>query len=465
MCSMSKRLWVVFGAVGLVGLLGPAPAEAQPTCPPDVRGCHAEDADWAYNAALFDTVDFDTGWVPSGSPLQLRLTFVLAGETDVEVGGTPTASWPPPIEARVPGRPGTGYLRSNYGLELRLYFRFEVEVPPGITYDEEFEIDIPSIPMDLRAFDETGWDPFLFPPADPALVSDATEDITVVEVGLGSLGIPGVGGGLRADANLSLDTSYQTLRIVVDDGDALPIITMPDQASILVPTGSTANYGAFRDYTVRPEGILEYLLRLNVIPTVFLEVAGVDFTFPVATLPIELADLMEDVVFDDVTIHVPLPDVDIRPRELDFGSLPVGESEVALLTIENAGEAELEVEFDPAPAGFTAPTELITVPPMSSRRVEVGFAPTMEGPAFGMLLAQTNDPDTPTVLIRLRGEGTVPLVPDAGADDMGVQGDAGTPGGVAGGSCGCRTAGGERHPAAPLALLALGAALVIRRRR
>ena len=449
-----------FATIALLALAGPA--LAQPTCPADVVGCYAEDADWQWENSLFDTVDFDTGWVPSGSALQLRFTFQLAGSTQVEVGGTPTMSWPPPIEARVPGRPGTGYLNSNYGLEIRLYFRFSVTVA-GVSFDFEEEIDIPFIPMDLRAFAETGWDPFIFPPADPIMISDATEDIELVSVGLGSIvSIPGVDGGLRVDTNLELDTFYQTLRIVMDDGDS-PEITMPDGVSILAPTGATANYGPARDVLIRPEGILEYILRLNIIPTIFLDVLGTGFTFPVAMLPIQLADLDDDVIFDDVLVHVPLPDVDLRPRMIDFGDVEVGDTATELLTIENAGEAELEVLFDPIPTGFTAPTELLTLAPMSTRRVEVECVPTDEGPMAGMLFANTNDPDSPTVLVQLRCNGLVPPQPDMGPADMFVGVDAGDPGGVAGGACGCRTAGHRTR--APWLLGLFGLLLFVRRRR
>ncbi len=438
-------------------------ALAQPTCPPDVVGCYAEDADWDWQNSLFDTVDFDSGWVPSGSDLQLRFTFQLAGETQVEVGGTPTMSWPPPIEARVPGRPGTGYLSSNYGLEIRLYFRFSVRVA-GISYTFEDEIDIPFIPMDLRSFDETGWDPFLFPPAAPVMVSDATENIELVSVGLGSIvSIPGVDGGLRVDANLELDTFYQTLRIVMDDGDS-PTITMPDGVSILAPVGATSDYGAARDVLIRPEGILDYILRLNFIPTIFLDVLGTGFTFPVATLPIELADLEDEVIFDDVTVHVPLPDVDIRPRMIDFGDVEVGETATDTLIVNNDGEAELEVLFDPIPAGFTAPTTLVTLPPSSTEFIEVACAPTDEGPMAGMLIANTNDPDSPAVLIQLRCNGLVPPQPDLGPSDMFVGMDAGNPGGVAGGACGCRTVG-TSESRAPWALGLFGLLLFVRRRR
>ena len=458
MCSRPAALSATIALLALA-----QPALAQPTCPVDVVGCHAEDADWEWESSLFDTVDFDTGWVPSGSDLQLRFTFHLAGSTQVEVGGTPTMSWPPPIEGRVPGRPGTGYLSSDYGLEIRLYFRFTLRVA-GMTFNFEEEIDIPSIPMDLRAFAETGWDPFLFPPADPVMIRDATENIELVSVGLGSIvSIPGVDGGLTVGTNLELDTFYQTLRIVMDDGDS-PTITMPDGVSVLAPTGATANYGPARDVLIRPEGILEYILRLNIIPEVFVEILGMRFSLASATLPIELADLDDDVIFDDVNIHVPLPDVDLRPRMVDFGDVEVGESATELLTIDNNGEAELEVLFNPIPAGFAAPTDLLTVPPMSSRQVELDCVPTEEGPMAGMLFANTNDPDSPTVLVQLRCNGLVPPRPDMGPADMFVGSDAGNPGGVAGGACGCRTVA-TTEPRAPWALGLFGLLLFVRRRR
>lgn len=459
--SMGMRV-MGLAAGAVLSLMVASPALAQPTCPADVVGCYAEDADWEWENSLFDSVDFDTGWIPSGSDLQLRFTFRLAGETRVEVGGTPTMSWPAPIEARVPGRPGTGYLSSDYGLEIRLYFRFEVSVA-GITYTFMDEIDIPFIPMDLRAFGEEMWDPFLFPPADPVLIRDATEDIELVSVSLGSIvSIPGVDGGLRVDGNLELDTTYQTLRIVMDDGDS-PTITMPDGVSLLAPVGATADYGPARDVLIRPEGILEYLLRLNFIPTIFLDVVGVGFTFPVATLPIELADLDDDVIFDDVNIHVPLPDVDIRPRMIDFGDVEVGDTATETLIVNNDGEAELEVLFDPIPAGFDAPATLLTVPPSSTEFVELACVPTEEGPMAGMLFVNTNDPDSPTELVQLRCNGLVPPQPDLGPPDMGSP-DMGDPGGVAGGACGCRTTAGSSDTNAPLLLGLFGLLFFVRRR-
>jgi len=67
-------------------------AHAQVECSPAAVGCHVEDVDFEHRDGLFDSVDFDTGWVPAGSPLQVRFGVMLGGATRVEMGGTSRTS-------------------------------------------------------------------------------------------------------------------------------------------------------------------------------------------------------------------------------------------------------------------------------------------------------------------------------------------------------------------------------------
>ena len=72
---MTRRLLVLLPCL----LALPAIARAQVECPPDAIGCHAEDVDFRHRSALFDDVMLDTGWVPAGSPLQVRFGLMLGG--------------------------------------------------------------------------------------------------------------------------------------------------------------------------------------------------------------------------------------------------------------------------------------------------------------------------------------------------------------------------------------------------
>lgn len=443
-------------------------AGAQPpdTCPPEHVGCFAEDADWLWRDELFDTIDFDSGWVPSGSPLQLRLTFHLAGTTEIEMGGTPTVSWPPPLELVVPGRNGTGRFLIDYGLEIRAFFRFDVEVA-GIRYTFEDEIDIPFIPADLRFFDEMMFDPFLLPPSAGVMLDDRTDPFELASLDLGSfVGIPGVGGGLRLDAEGELRASYRSTEIVVRDAASgtVPPILM-ELGTTEIPPDSAAGYGGSRDLYIHPEGVLGYEGAIVFSSTVFLDVLGVDFDFPIAEIPIDIIELMNDVIFDEVLVHVPLPDIAVSPAEIDFGAVLAGESLSMPLRIENLGEAELEVDFRPV-TSFTPAVRSVDLAPSAFTNVQIVFSPAMEGPIDELLVLETNDPDAPLVMVRLLGEGVLParmdagpdaFMPDAGPGDAGVDASRA---GVSGGGCGCRTATGGDAFAGLMLLL-----VFVRRRR
>lgn len=417
------------------------------SCPPDHVGCFREDAAWMWEDTLVDTVDFDSGWVPAGSPIQLRLSFHLAGATMIAMEGTPTVSWPPPLEVRVPGREGTGLFLIDYGMEIRAWFRFDVEVA-GVRYTFENEIDIPLLPMDLRFHDELLFDPFLLPDSEPAVVADRTEPIPIVNLDLGGfVGIPGVGGGLRLDAQGDLRASYRTTALVVQD--AAPILEELG-ATVARPDPGEAEFGASKDLLIHPEGVLDYEGALVFSPTLFLDVVGRGFDFPLTEIPLDLVALSREVVFDDVLVHVPLPDIEVAATELDFGEVLVGSSESRLLRVDNRGEALLGVDLA-AVEGFAADRRHLDVPPMSSASVELTFAPTEPGRVSAAMWVASNDPDESMILIRLVGTGLEVPMEDAGWPDAGV--DAGAVPTDGGGGCGCRTT--EGAPASGLWLLLL----------
>ncbi|HJL00105.1 MAG TPA: MYXO-CTERM sorting domain-containing protein [Polyangiaceae bacterium LLY-WYZ-15_(1-7)] len=459
------------GALALALSLVASAAFAQPTCPtvvgdpddPDamsVVGCYAEDVEWVWQDALFEAIRFDSGWVPGGSPLQLRLTFDLAGQTDITMGGTPTVSWPAPLEVRVPGRPGTGSLAIDYGMELKAYFRFDVEVA-GVRYTFEDEIPIPFLPDDLRLLDETGFDPFLFPPEEPAVVMDATSRFQVVELDLagGFIPIPGVGGGLAIDLQGDLETRYRTDRIVV--ADALPLEEEGAVTVVGPDDHDEPGFGPGKDLLVHPEGTLDQTGRILFFPTIFLEIAGRRFDFTLAEIPVPIVMSDQDVVFDDVLVHVPLPDIDLPRTEVDLGEAFVGMRREEVFRIENGGEAPLEVVVAP-PAGFRTDRTFLEIPPMATQSITLSFEPDAAGPAAGNMLLSTNDPDESTLLVRLRGEGLAAPTPDAGPPDAGPMMEPMAP--PMGGGCGCRVAPPE-GASGGLFALALGALVLLRRRR
>ena len=102
------------------------------------------------------------------------------------------------------------------------------------------------------------------------------------------------------------------------------------------------------------------------------------------------------------------PQIVARPENLDFGAVPVGQSEeLDLLRIANVGGHTLEVSalrID-EPAFSALGDTAFKLEPGASRGVTLRFAPAHEGLARGRLAITSNDPKTPTLSLGLVGLG------------------------------------------------------------
>src|SRR5690606_34103571 len=193
---------------------------------------------------------------PAGAGLQARSAVCLGGATEIDLGGTAGTPWPPPLDVAVPGRPGTGRLAIDSGIEIVARIRIDVTVA-GVHYGWEGDIPIPGgIPRDLRLARTVTFDPFLLPPSDPRPVTawDDTDVIEVLNVDLTDalVPIPGIGGGFLVDAVGSLEGSYQTERIEISD--AVGDITREGESVVVRADPGAAELGAFKEYTVLPHG-------------------------------------------------------------------------------------------------------------------------------------------------------------------------------------------------------------------
>ena len=444
----------------MICLFSCATARAQEDCPPDAVGCHAEDVDFQHRDALFDDVMFDSGWVPAGAPLQVRFALFLGGSTQVDMGGTSVTAWPPPLDASVLGRPGTGRLAINYGLEIIARIRFDVTVA-GARYNWEGDIPIPGgVPADLRMADEMVFDPFLLPPdAVPATVMDETGAIRVINYDISDslIPIPGISGGFVLTATAGLEAAYLTHRIVVDDAvDAIET----EGASVVVRADPEApELGGAKDVRLTPEGLVTYDGTITLAPSLFISIAGRRFDLLISDLPIPIGPFDSNTDFNTAEVHVPLPDIRVDPTSLAFENTRVGDSTQLLLTVHNDGEAPLEVSVrEPAPPFSSAETGLM-VPPSSSARLAIDFEPFTSGDRSAVLFLASNDPDEPLVTVQLNGTAF-------GSADAGVSADGGEGGSPTDGGCSCRAARPSTGRLGWIPLLGLGWLVSrVRRRR
>jgi MYXO-CTERM domain-containing protein len=457
MRSASQRV-ALFASILLAT---PSLVHAQAVCPPDSVGCHLGDVDFTHRDALFDDIMFDTGWVPAGSPLQLHFALYVGGSTQVDMGGTAVTAWPPALDVGVAGRPGTGRIAMNYGIEVIADIRIDVEVG-GVRYQWEGPIPLGDFPRDLRVAAEAMFDPFLLPPSTPRpiSVSDMTERVTLYEYDITDslIPIPGIGGGIRVDAVASLDTAYQTERIEIVD--AIEDILTENQRVLVRPAPGLLEFGGSKDLEITPHGSVFYNGVITLYPTLFIELLGQHWDYVIADIPVPLVDLTSETDFNTDTVHVPLPDIDVDPTSLDFGIVVAGETAEELLMVANEGEEPLIVTVAEPAAPFTASQTSFTVPPRSTIRLAVTFHASGSGPVDAMLVLDSNDPDEPSVGVRLHAE--VDGAPMTMADG-GLGGDAGD-GYITDGGCGCRAASGGNQSGILFAFAALAGVLVVRRR-
>lgn len=457
--------------------LGAAPAARAQDCPPDAVGCHRAPIDFEHLDMRLPSVSLDSGWVPASSPIQVRFGLAFMGETEVDLGGTLATYWPFGLTMGTPGRAGQGRLRMAWGLEIVARLRFSLEIA-GTRY--AWEGDIPFVPVrDLRLADETVFDPFVLPGTTPrpVVVSDTTDTIPVVRVGLATIigsAIPGIDGGFDLSVTGALTTSYQTDRILIA-GARGPIET--EGAVVQYWPPGPEGFGAAEDVSVRPEGTITYEGDVVARPAVYIELLGRRFDLAAFDVAIPLVRTSTDTDFDPALVHVPLPDVSVTPTNVDAGLVLVGDVVDRTLTVRNRGEAELVVTIDPPAPALSVSALRLRVPASSEATLGLEITPMTGGMLNETLVLRTNDPDQPVVRVPVTAE---VLVPDAGPGDAGATRDAaqivpdagmagpdagGRPG-LAGGACGCVVPGHRPRSSGPvLAALVLALAAVVVRRR
>lgn len=466
---MRSRVFVAVGALG-VSLASPlwaadggAPDGGLPPAPADVIAEYCSDIDFECTSAplayektvsLPIAFDFDTGWIPPGSGLQVRFFLKIPASTTVKLNGWLETTWPDAMTLATPGGPDAE-LYFDYGLELGAKAKIDVSV---LGIPVHWEDDLPFVPqVDFHLMGATDFQSWGFAPNGPT-VSGKTDKIRVLEVNLLDLaGIPSqiAKGGVALDVQGELSATYETERIRIElAGAADADITTEDGMVNRAFLG-----GAFVEYDVWPEGHVDYSGTLHLIPTFFVEVLGKDFDLGLFDFPITFDIGTEDFVFDPVRVHVPLPDLEQVDPVLDFGSVSVGESKTLSVPLSNIGEAKARatgfVEGKTTKA-FSLSAAETTIASMDSGKVSVAFKPTNSGKAETVLTLVTNDPDNRFQTVTLRGNGVDGPVPKS--DDTKPAPQAEDDGG-----CGCQ-APRTSPRAAGLALFAL-VALVFRRRQ
>ncbi|MFK7927582.1 MAG: MYXO-CTERM sorting domain-containing protein [Myxococcota bacterium] len=390
----------------------------------------------------FDAIEFDTGDLPSGSPVAVRFYLWSKGGSSAEMEAISHITWPDSLTQHIEGVPGTGLLEVVCDLELAAQVTFDIWGYKG-AYDvwrQELELEA-----------ETTFDPLLLDGDEPRSVS-AKATGTGTEAY--STDIPLFAGlELRFNVQVYPQASAELSGSRIETGDT--IITnsevgaqhdLPEWDPGVLELSSV--YVA--DVTASLEAVLQPQLELCAPIFGCFRVARFD-------IPIPLVDETAEQRFSTVRYSHPLPSMEATVSSHDFGEVEVGTLANLQLPLTNVGQLDLEgwlrIEGDGA---FTVFPEYIQASQDNTDGAVITFAPTTDGPIAATLVIESNDPARPELRIPMGGNGWVePELDPDDPDNPRLSGE------VRG--CGCDSAS---SPTGGLAIFGLaGLLLGLRRRR
>lgn len=292
-----------------------------------------------------------------------------------------------------------------------------------------------------QAYDGTDWDIFTWKAGD-AVPTRVTDDYSSYELGPAVSGDRIVWGRPLNEIGL-----YEIFTAV---------LTSPEQAVVEVGVGTSASVG---DVQIAFGSILESgLVTVSKVSTVSplpsgFQLAGLGLGYDISTSaryigPVALAMSyvdagmtpeaeaglklfhFEDGAWQDVTtsvdsvnnvvtgvcdglspfaVCVPVPTVSTSPAQVNFGDVELGASTTAIVTVTNSGarSTPMVVSLDPA-SGVSIvnpPASWPTIAPGASTDIMLSFAPAATGAMGTTLRVGTQDPDHPTLLVPITGNG------------------------------------------------------------
>lgn len=386
----------------------------------------------------FEAIEFDTGSLPSGSPLAVRFYLKSRGGSYAEFLSESHLTWPDALSQQLWGVPGTGWLDVRCDLEIAALVTFDLWGYRG-SYDVWYER--------LRLQRDLSFDPELLPDGSPRSVEVVADGDGLIRPF--RVDVPLVAGlALRFEAEVfprirgSLaGRSYETSgRELVRTGQTLRH-DVPEQDPGVLELSTTfhADAGAGLDVVIQP--------TMEVCAPILgcFRVARFDVPIPLvnASLPRALGPLPYE--------H-PLPALQAPVTVHDYGEVLVATLANLQLPLTNIGRLPLEgtitVEGDDS---FSVFPNYFYATAGNTDGAVVTFDPTSVGLHTATLVVESNDPRQPVLRIPLAGIGYEPIDPDLDAPRL--SGEVG---------CGCATASPiQAGWAIGLALMLVG----LRRRR
>ena len=263
----------------------------------------------------FDDFTYDTDWIPADSPIQLRLIAHGGNTVTIAMPGDGVYDWDAG-ELHFEGAEGAGAFAVDVGFELNAKVRIDI-------FGIQAETDLLG-PYDLAVISDATFTPYLLAgnPERPAQIADATGFVTIAEVPIVELG--GIADGdLHIDAAIEVEGSLEGAQI---------------EATVAAPSPQTEVF--VTEYEARPldagpgpdpdpfavTGTLTCHLKtaptMIVKPTLVLEILFVEYEVADIEIPVSLAEVDDDIVFDPILMEfarpeAPPPDTDTDGTDSD----------------------------------------------------------------------------------------------------------------------------------------------------
>jgi MYXO-CTERM domain-containing protein len=411
---------------------------------------------------LFTNIEFSTGWLPDGSPVQFGLFLDANGGAFVEMDGTSRLTWPEPLTHEYEATPAGGMLELDIELDLHFDLAYDVGGFSG-----EVELGGRSISFN----DRQGFTPWALPGGDERV--EVSGDGFATEVFSWDYDIV---------ANLISIYFY---------ADVYPQASAAFEGRSWTTEGQVIEYEGVQEYFEPPtngvfeafsvfKGYYEAALSLVINPTFGVCIEHITCEDVIDyELPIDLVTNAFEASFSPIDLYHPLPWLFTSGDAYDFGLVEVDQINNWQMDVQNLGEMDLygELMIDGDEAFTVFPESVYAAPSGGVDGVTVTFAPTAEGAHYAELILLSNDPATPDLRIPLSGDGFIEGADSSGGDDGG--GDGGDDGDAGvdvdssdddgletiSSEVGCGCASARQGGAASLAWLALLGLVGLRRRR
>jgi MYXO-CTERM domain-containing protein len=256
--------------------------------------------------AGFQDVGYDTGWLPAGSPVQLRIEFQAANTVQISMFGEGRYDWDEERVHFVGNENGGNFL---YDVGLLVHAEVQADVV-GFTWGSDI-----LGPFDYLIEAETDFDPYLLLGNEdrPAIVDDAADGATIASIPL----LPDI---IIASGNLDIDLSYEVhaelesdsilvegpidMASVVMEGEQVPIT--PDEVDDWtepLPVDATlmAHVTTSTTVIIRPHLVMEILGMPY-------DIAGID-------IPVALPEMNDSWIFETKPLNFERPEPPVDPME------------------------------------------------------------------------------------------------------------------------------------------------------